>query len=308
MTEVFCLYGGSFSPPHKAHAGSAILAALGLAGKYPGQPITIGFAPVPDTYAKESTSIKMAMNASGKNLSSFISEQERIEMLEIYCAILNRLFSEGGTAAYFDMPSVQIPAGLPVRFTVDMVSIALKTGIFIEMLQHLEREYPERKTAMLLGHDNMLALKSWRRMDLVAKMVDTFVVVKRGDVNPSVEDYAAMFPEGTDESISQKLLVVSAPPDYSSSKIRAMWAAGDEAGVAKVAGAELADYMRTQGIGMRTKNNVKAMFSRNQVIKSGGALKNRFMNLLARPFRGQRKTARKALRRTATRKQRATRK
>jgi nicotinic acid mononucleotide adenylyltransferase len=219
-------------------------------------------------------------------------------MLERYCRILNRLFSEGGTAAYFDMPSVEIPAGLPVTFTVDKVSIDLKTGVFIEMLEVLKAAYPDRRIAMLLGHDNMLALKSWRRMDRVADMVDTFVVVKRGDVNASVEEYAAMFPEGTDKGISQKLLVVPAPPDYSSSKIRAMWAAGDEEGVALTAGRELADYMRTQGIGSRTKNTVKAMFSK------GGAIKNRFMKLLARPFRPKRKTARKSGRRSATRKQR----
>lgn len=267
-SEIYCLVGGAFSPPHKGHAGTGIMAALALLQRYPNEKIIIAFSASPDTYEKGSTSMQIAMSQAGEDRSQFISEQERLEMVMIYCKILNDLFHEGGSASYFDMPSLTIPKSPNVEFIADTTAIDKKYVLYLDILKALRK--PGRSLSMLLGDDNMRSVKNWEGMEEVADIVDTFIVVKRGDVKTTPEEYEDMYPAIKGKG---KVIVVDAPPDYSSTKIRKYWNTNDYNGVASMTGKEIADYMKTQRIGTRSRNNVRTTFSKNAVIKEGGRLK-----------------------------------
>jgi len=192
-STVICSLQGAFAPPHKGHAGSAFRTAVKLLELYPAvTDFTIFFMPTSSVASKESLSRKTAIGVADNDptISSFVSEQERKDMLDIYCQTLNSLFGDPAGGKSSEITSaLNIDASIPphpgklVTFAVSEIEYALgsegKGTATINTLEKLREVYPDAIRVLAMGEDNGRQLPWWGRVKEYPVLIDAMIFVDR---------------------------------------------------------------------------------------------------------------------------------
>jgi nicotinic acid mononucleotide adenylyltransferase len=206
--DVVCSIQGAYAPPHKGHAGCAELIAHKLQELYPDKTtFLILFMPASHNSDKESICRTMA--------TPFVTEQERMDMLNIYCRELNES-SNGRT----------------VSFAVSTIEYTLGTTATIHTLRKLKEEYPTSIRVLAMGEDNGRQLPGWTSIEEYPHLIDALVLVARDDTSPTAMELPGI-----------KTHLTTAPPPFSSTAVRAALAVGDIETVRNMCGPEVLEYL-----------------------------------------------------------------
>lgn len=254
---VVVTYQGSFAPPHLGHFQCASNIAMFLLGLKLDSDIEILFMPTSD-YASKSS-----INYDKMNNNDYISQEERYDMLEIYCSMLRMTFSK-------------------VKFNVSTIEFEiqrqLKSTATIHTLEHM-REIYEDPIILAMGIDNAKELPWWSHIEKFPKLCCYFLFI--GRIVDGIEDRNLTFtpaswpistPENSikrhytyDELMSEspgirnavnKVLeyhtILSSPDGFSSSDVRACLRDGNFSDVETYCGDLVTKYLIENNICRRT--------------------------------------------------------
>ena len=292
--NVLCTYQGSFSPPTLGHEDAARILGRNLIALYPDAlAIRLLFMPTSKVGSKESISYKKAAEGSGKEPSDYVSETERLDMLNILCGRLNHEFGGRVTFEASDIEFKQPEKGTST----------------IHTLRALHTLYPKETLVLAMGEDNGRQLPWWSDIEDYPKLIDALLYVDReppvdakhtsalryfqsytphkccmrfdsgwpiilGGVKDAYEFPTIM--DSADTRISDALVAIAGktyllppPLPVSSTALRKALRSGNMAEAETIAGKDLLEYILPRNICTRTKDDV-----RRDLLKFGGRQKH----------------------------------
>jgi len=179
---VVCTYQGGFSPATVGHQGAGRIIANKLLELYPGCKIRVLFMPTANITSKQSISIKNAKKsladlqaeaaAKGKpvptneNASDYVSQEERLELLKIFCDELNDEFK--GKNVTFEASTIEYELAPKTKSTST-----------IHTLRKLNETKGPCKIVLAMGEDNGNELFAWEALAEYPALIDKMLFVSR---------------------------------------------------------------------------------------------------------------------------------
>jgi hypothetical protein len=181
-TRVIISYQGAYACPHLGHKGGAQNSVRKALELYPlaTHQIDFRFMPSNEFGSKDSLSAaKAAAAAGGAETSDFFSEQERKDMLEIYCTELAAEFP----GVNFSVSDVEYELGrdgfVPYADDANQTNGQRASTPTVYTLRKLKTENPDALLVVIFGIDNWYDFLWWRYIQGYNALIDKLFVVMR---------------------------------------------------------------------------------------------------------------------------------